>query len=111
MAKKSAKKAQSSAVADKATWDEVQDNRRIKDVPSARKLYSRLVNDNVKRSAIFAEVRNAFDDRVSISIHVYGANIGGVSRHVFTPDGQTKPFISGYSNTVLPNLWDVSRAA
>ena len=57
------------------------------------------------------QVRNAFDDRVSISIHVYGANIGGVSRHVFTPDGQTKPFISGYSNTVLPNLWDVSRAA
>ena len=55
------------------------------------------------------QVRNAFDDRVSISIHVYGANIGGVRRHVFTPDGQTKPFVSGYSSAVLPNLWDLSR--
>ena len=56
------------------------------------------------------QVRNAFDDRVSISIHVYGANIGGVSRHVFAPDGSQKSFISGYSNTLLPNLWDVSRS-
>ena len=55
------------------------------------------------------QVRNAFADRVSISIHVYGANIGGVQRHVFTPDGQTKPFVSGYSSAVLPNLWDRSR--
>jgi len=66
MAKKSAKSAPkkaitSSDVADTSTWDVVQDNRRVKDVPSALKLYSRLVNDNVKRSAIFAEVRNAFD--------------------------------------------------
>ena len=62
MAKKSAKSAPkkaitSSDVADTSTWDVVQDNRRVKDVPSALKLYSRLVNDNVKRSAIFAEVR------------------------------------------------------
>ena len=55
------------------------------------------------------QVRNLFDDRVAISIHVYGANIGGVRRHVFTPDGQTKPFVSGYSSAVLPNLWDLSR--
>ena len=55
------------------------------------------------------QVRNVFDDRVSISILVYGANIGGVRRHVFTPDGQTKPFVSGYSSAVLPNLWDLSR--
>ncbi|MFX7506820.1 cysteine dioxygenase, partial [Acinetobacter baumannii] len=26
-------------------------------------------------------VHNAYDDRVSISIHVYGANIGAVRRH------------------------------
>ncbi|MGE0384980.1 MAG: cysteine dioxygenase [Gammaproteobacteria bacterium] len=50
-------------------------------------------------------VRNAFDDRVSISIHVYGANIGTVRRAAFTPDGQAKPFVSGYSNRFLPNLW------
>lgn len=50
-------------------------------------------------------VSNAFADRVSISIHVYGANIGTVHRHVFTPDGTVKDFVSGYSNDWVPNLW------
>jgi predicted metal-dependent enzyme (double-stranded beta helix superfamily) len=49
-------------------------------------------------------VRNALPDRVSISIHVYGANIGAVRRAVFDPSGATKRFVSGYSNTILPNL-------
>ncbi len=44
-------------------------------------------------------VSNAFDDRVSISIHVYGGNIGRISRHVFDiANGTTKAFVSGYSN-------------
>jgi len=44
-------------------------------------------------------VSNMFDDRVSISIHVYGGNIGRISRHVFDADtGDRKNFISGYSN-------------
>ena len=51
-------------------------------------------------------VRNAFDDQVSISIHVYGADIGAVQRHVYVADsGEVKNFISGYSNRTLPNLW------
>ncbi|MEE2969522.1 MAG: cysteine dioxygenase [Pseudomonadota bacterium] len=55
------------------------------------------------------EVSNALTDRASISIHIYGANIGAVSRHVFDADtGVAKPFVSGYSNTVVPNLWDRS---
>lgn len=55
------------------------------------------------------EVANALPDAVSISIHVYGGNIGGVERHVFdTSTGQAKSFVSGYSNTALPNLWDRS---
>lgn len=53
-------------------------------------------------------VRNAFDDRVSISIHVYGGNIGAVRRSTFQPDGSPKEFISGYSNSSLPNFWDRS---
>lgn len=53
-------------------------------------------------------VSNALADQVSISIHVYGANIGAVTRSVFLEDGTRKPFVSGYSNTVLPNLWDRS---
>ncbi|MGU7780874.1 cysteine dioxygenase [Burkholderia sp. PU8-34] len=43
-------------------------------------------------------VSNAFADQVSISIHVYGANIGKVERAVYLEDGTVKPFISGYSN-------------
>ena len=53
-------------------------------------------------------VANAFDDRVSISIHVYGANIGTVHRHVYAADGAVKPFVSGYSNVWVPNLWSAA---
>jgi predicted metal-dependent enzyme (double-stranded beta helix superfamily) len=43
-------------------------------------------------------VSNALTDRTSISIHVYGADIGKVQRTIFQLDGTTKSFISGYSN-------------
>ncbi len=46
-------------------------------------------------------VRNALADGVSVSIHVYGADIGRVRRHVFTEEGATKPFVSGYANTAV----------
>jgi predicted metal-dependent enzyme (double-stranded beta helix superfamily) len=50
-------------------------------------------------------VRNAFDDRVSISIHLYGGNIGKVHRSVFDPEtGQAKDFVSGYSSVLQPGL-------
>ncbi len=55
------------------------------------------------------QVSNAFSDRVSISIHVYGANIGAVRRAVYQPDGTEKLFISGYTNAFLPNIWDLSK--
>jgi 3-mercaptopropionate dioxygenase len=55
------------------------------------------------------QVENALDDRPSISIHAYGANIGAVARRVFILEsGEAKPFVSGYANSVLPNLWDRS---
>lgn len=54
-------------------------------------------------------VRNAYGDRVSISIHVYGANIGAIRRSVWPESGSSRPFISGYSNDLLPNLWDLSK--
>ncbi|VFR30945.1 Cysteine dioxygenase [plant metagenome] len=57
------------------------------------------------------QVRNAYEDRVSISIHVYGANIGAVRRAVYEADGTSKPFISGYSNDFLPNIWDLSKTS
>lgn len=47
------------------------------------------------------KVKNALDDQASISIHVYGADIGAVERRIYDPDsGTAKPFISGY--TPLP---------
>ncbi len=57
------------------------------------------------------QVSNAFDDRTSISIHVYGANIGAVERATFDAHGRPKRFVSGYANTRLPNLWDLSAQA
>jgi predicted metal-dependent enzyme (double-stranded beta helix superfamily) len=54
-------------------------------------------------------VSNAYTDRTSISIHVYGGNIGGVRRSVYLEDGTSKSFISGYSNDSLPNIWDRSK--
>lgn len=57
-------------------------------------------------------VSNALSDRASISIHVYGGNIGAIRRHTFEPgSGEMKDFISGYSTPVIPNLWDRSTEA
>jgi predicted metal-dependent enzyme (double-stranded beta helix superfamily) len=47
-------------------------------------------------------VANAFDDRVSISIHVYGADIGTVERATYDASGTAKRFVSGYAD--LPAL-------
>jgi len=55
-------------------------------------------------------VSNAFSDRASVSIHVYGANIGTVERSTFDADGNPRRFISGYSNTWTPNLWGAAAA-
>jgi 3-mercaptopropionate dioxygenase len=44
------------------------------------------------------QVRNAYDDRVSVSIHVYGTDIGRRRRHVFDPaTGAARDFVSGYA--------------
>ncbi|MEY4864284.1 MAG: hypothetical protein RLZ51_2379 [Pseudomonadota bacterium] len=54
-------------------------------------------------------VANAVPDQPSISIHVYGGNIGAVRRSVFDASaGTLREFISGYSSTTIPNLWDRS---
>ena len=51
-------------------------------------------------------VRNAYDDRVSVSIHLYGGNIGRIHRSVYDAQtGERKAFVSGYSNSTVPNLW------
>ena len=50
-------------------------------------------------------VRNAYADRTSVSIHIYGGDIGSIERSVFGADGVCKPFISGYASSRLPNFW------
>jgi predicted metal-dependent enzyme (double-stranded beta helix superfamily) len=55
-------------------------------------------------------VANAFDDRVSISIHVYGADIGTVRRATYDAEGRPKPFVSGYADVPPPLLFDRASA-
>jgi len=54
-------------------------------------------------------VANALADAVSISIHVYGANIGAVRRATYDEHGLPKPFVSGYANARVPNIWQPRR--
>lgn len=55
------------------------------------------------------QVTNALSDCGSISIHVYGGNIGAVRRHTFdAASGEARLFVSGYTNREQPNLWDRS---
>jgi predicted metal-dependent enzyme (double-stranded beta helix superfamily) len=56
-------------------------------------------------------VANGLADQSSVSIHVYGGNIGAVQRATYDPDGTEKRFVSGYANNSIPNLWDRSRLA
>jgi predicted metal-dependent enzyme (double-stranded beta helix superfamily) len=53
------------------------------------------------------QVANARSDGNSISIHVYGGNIGVMRRRRFDPaTGAVSEFVSGYANREMPNLWD-----
>lgn len=57
-------------------------------------------------------IRNAYDDRASISIHLYGGNIGRISRSIYDEKtGERKSFVSGYSNLHTPNLWASAQTA
>jgi predicted metal-dependent enzyme (double-stranded beta helix superfamily) len=50
-------------------------------------------------------VRNAFDDRVSISIHIYGGDIGSVRRETYDQaTGQRKTFVSGYAHAAIATV-------
>jgi predicted metal-dependent enzyme (double-stranded beta helix superfamily) len=53
-------------------------------------------------------VSNARSDGPSVSIHVYGGNIGAVRRHRLDDQGRVIDFVSGYSAATVPNLWDLS---
>lgn len=63
------------------------------------------------RTGDIHRVANAREDGPSVSIHVYGGNIGAVERSTFDAAGRPKRFISGYANDAVPNIWDRSRTA
>lgn len=51
------------------------------------------------------QIANALSDGVSISIHVYGANIATVKRHMYDAQtGQERSFVSEYCNEVVPHI-------
>lgn len=56
-------------------------------------------------------VVNGLADAPSISIHVYGGNIGATERAIYDLAGNSSRFISGYANAVVPNLWGRSGEA
>lgn len=76
---------------------------------AAQRLDPGMVEELSPTEGDIHKVWNAHADAVSISIHMYGGNIGAITRSVFDPaTGEAKRFISGYSSATLPNLWDRS---
>jgi predicted metal-dependent enzyme (double-stranded beta helix superfamily) len=51
------------------------------------------------------KVWNGSSSKAAVSIHLYGGNIGTIKRHSFDTAGVTKTFTSGYSSSVVPNVW------
>jgi predicted metal-dependent enzyme (double-stranded beta helix superfamily) len=84
-------------------------NGALRENRAARRLDAGAVNVVSPRIGDIHRVSHAFSDRTSISIHVYGANIGAVKRSVYPGGTARKPFISGYANDVLPNIWNVAK--
>ncbi|WP_157218876.1 cysteine dioxygenase family protein [Flavisphingomonas formosensis] len=78
------------------------DDGRLFRVGSLRTLAAGEVESFSPATGDIHRVANAYDDRVSISIHVYGADIGAVERATYDADGTPKLFISGYA--ALPAL-------
>jgi len=57
-------------------------------------------------SAVDIHLVSNASDRVAISIHAYGANIGKVSRNTYNiSSGHKSTFISSYTNDKIPNIW------
>jgi len=48
-------------------------------------------------------VSNALEDGVSVSIHVYGGDIGVIERSRYDDTGRATPFVSPYASCLLPS--------
>jgi len=85
-------------------WIRSPDGALVPDGPAFR-LEPGNVDSVSPRTGDIHRVRNALADRPSVSIHVYGANIGRVMRSTYALDGTRQAFVSGYSNAAIPNVW------
>lgn len=57
-------------------------------------------------------IANERRDQAAVSVHVFGGNIGGLMRRTFSlANGEPHALVSGYANSLLPNLWDRSLEA
>jgi predicted metal-dependent enzyme (double-stranded beta helix superfamily) len=70
----------------------------------SERLEARAVDAVSPRIGDLHRVSNADADGVSISIHVYGADIGAVERATYDPAGNAKRFVSGYADAPVPQL-------
>lgn len=56
-------------------------------------------------------ISNPRVDGATVSIHVFGTNIGMQRRHCFSlATSEKREYVSGYANDLLPNLWCDSTA-
>jgi 3-mercaptopropionate dioxygenase len=51
------------------------------------------------------QVWNGSATQASVSLHLYGGNIGAIRRHSYQSNGALLSFQSGYSSDVVPNVW------
>ncbi len=51
-------------------------------------------------------VSSATETETTVSIHIYGGNIGRIARSAFDPDGARRPFVGRFANDSLPNIWN-----
>jgi predicted metal-dependent enzyme (double-stranded beta helix superfamily) len=65
---------------------------------AAKLLKAGAVETSSPKSGEAVQLVNALDDRPSISIHVYGGDIGKLVRRAVAADGQVSEFSSGYAN-------------
>jgi predicted metal-dependent enzyme (double-stranded beta helix superfamily) len=72
-----------------------------------RMLQTGAVEVRSSRSGDRSQGANALDDRVSVCIHVYGGEIGRLSRRPLVPNGQPGEPSSGYANMEAGPPYDI----
>jgi predicted metal-dependent enzyme (double-stranded beta helix superfamily) len=73
----------------------------------ARRLEPRAVDTFSPKSGAAVRLANALGDSVSISIHVYGGEIGKLPRRVVGADGTIQEVASGYANPESAPPYDI----